>query len=372
MRTRGARPQPGRRRAPPARGRRAPKPRCVHGSTSSSTDCASAPTPTASVTSCRPAPAASSTSRACSRTSPTVLLLDEPAGRRRATRGRGARPAAGARCATSSTPRCSWSSTTSGCSATSPTASWPSTRAGSSPTGSPHAVLDRSRRHQRLPRRLTPPGPAAVRDHRARASSPPPPRACSSRSSIAGASRCASAASAGAARPRPAGPLTFDQAKAQGKEVDWGPNCDTTTGKVAVPSGYAPPCVAAVEGRGQRRRRPRRASPPTRSPSRCTRRSPTSCSRRSSRTPAATRAWPRSARPPRTTSTTSPSHYELYGRKVKLVTIKASGAARRRRRGEGRRDQGRDRAARVRVVRRPGPDHRVRRRARGARRALRG
>jgi hypothetical protein len=45
-----------------------------------------------------------------------------------------------------------------------------------------------------------------------------------------------------------AGPLTFDQAKAQGKTVDWGPNCDTTTGKVAVPSGYAPPCVAPWKG----------------------------------------------------------------------------------------------------------------------------
>jgi len=34
-----------------------------------------------------------------------------------------------------------------------------------------------------------------------------------------------------------AGPLTFDQAKAAGTKVDWGPNCDTSTGKVAVPSG---------------------------------------------------------------------------------------------------------------------------------------
>ncbi len=44
------------------------------------------------------------------------------------------------------------------------------------------------------------------------------------------------------------GPLTFEQAKAQGKQVDWGPTCDTTTGKVAVPSGYAPPCVAPWHG----------------------------------------------------------------------------------------------------------------------------
>ena len=44
------------------------------------------------------------------------------------------------------------------------------------------------------------------------------------------------------------GPLTFDQAKAQGTQVDWGPNCDTSTGRVAVPSGYAPPCVKPWTG----------------------------------------------------------------------------------------------------------------------------
>jgi hypothetical protein len=62
-----------------------------------------------------------------------------------------------------------------------------------------------------------------------------------------GAARAASPA------PRPASgsgtaPLTFDQAQAEGKTVDWGPNCDTTTGKVAVPSGYAPPCVEPWTG----------------------------------------------------------------------------------------------------------------------------
>lgn len=47
---------------------------------------------------------------------------------------------------------------------------------------------------------------------------------------------------AGDAAP-PKLPLTFDEAKAQGKQVDWGPQCDTSRGKVAVPTGYAPPCV---------------------------------------------------------------------------------------------------------------------------------
>src|SRR5215470_14622854 len=49
------------------------------------------------------------------------------------------------------------------------------------------------------------------------------------------------------APPAPA-PLTFDAAQAKSRHVDWGPNCDTTTGKVAVPSGYAPPCVAPWTG----------------------------------------------------------------------------------------------------------------------------
>src|ERR1700704_620802 len=55
------------------------------------------------------------------------------------------------------------------------------------------------------------------------------------------------AASPAPSRQGPA-PLTFDEAKAQGKQVDWGPGCDTSTGKVAVPSGYAPPCVEPWKG----------------------------------------------------------------------------------------------------------------------------
>ena len=58
----------------------------------------------------------------------------------------------------------------------------------------------------------------------------------------------ATTAPSGAASTSTSGPLTFDQAKAEGKTVNWGPNCDTKTGKVAVPSGYAPPCVAPWTG----------------------------------------------------------------------------------------------------------------------------
>jgi hypothetical protein len=45
-------------------------------------------------------------------------------------------------------------------------------------------------------------------------------------------------------------PLTFDEANARGATVDWGPTCDTTRGTVAVPLWYAPPCVEPWDGRG--------------------------------------------------------------------------------------------------------------------------
>src|SRR3954466_13871038 len=52
----------------------------------------------------------------------------------------------------------------------------------------------------------------------------------------------------GAATPPATRPLTFDEAKAQGKDIQWGPNCDPATGKGKVRSGYAPPCVAPWPG----------------------------------------------------------------------------------------------------------------------------
>jgi hypothetical protein len=42
--------------------------------------------------------------------------------------------------------------------------------------------------------------------------------------------------------------LTFDQARAAGTNVNWGPTCDTSTGRVAVPFSYAPPCVVPWKG----------------------------------------------------------------------------------------------------------------------------
>jgi hypothetical protein len=47
---------------------------------------------------------------------------------------------------------------------------------------------------------------------------------------------------------RGGGPLTFDEASARGLTVNWGPKCDTSTGRVAVPFSYAPPCVQPQHG----------------------------------------------------------------------------------------------------------------------------
>jgi hypothetical protein len=43
-------------------------------------------------------------------------------------------------------------------------------------------------------------------------------------------------------------PLTFDEAQARGVHVNWGPKCDTSTGRVAVPLSYAPPCIQPWNG----------------------------------------------------------------------------------------------------------------------------
>ncbi len=38
-------------------------------------------------------------------------------------------------------------------------------------------------------------------------------------------------------------PLTFQEAKAQGKDIDFGPNCDPETGRIKIPTQAAPQCV---------------------------------------------------------------------------------------------------------------------------------
>jgi hypothetical protein len=46
------------------------------------------------------------------------------------------------------------------------------------------------------------------------------------------------------------GPMTWQKAELEGEigDIDWGPNCDTETGKVKLVSIYAPPCVEPFEG----------------------------------------------------------------------------------------------------------------------------
>jgi len=47
-----------------------------------------------------------------------------------------------------------------------------------------------------------------------------------------------------------AGPMTPQKAKLLGKtNIDFGPNCDTATGRVKLPSVYAPPCVEPFKGK---------------------------------------------------------------------------------------------------------------------------
>src|SRR4051812_743966 len=129
----------------------------------------------------------------------------------------------------------------------------------------------------------------------------------------------------GAATSTIPGPLTFDQAKAQGKDVDWGTNCDTTTGKVKVPSGYAPPCVAPWKGGDNGGKTAPGVTADT-------------------ITLALYQAQPHLLQQAFFKNTRSDeslgkerdttqdyvdyfsSHYELYGRKIDLVTVKASGA----------------------------------------------
>jgi hypothetical protein len=44
------------------------------------------------------------------------------------------------------------------------------------------------------------------------------------------------------------GPMTWQKAELTGEDVDWGPTCDTDTGRIMLVSVYAPPCVAPFEG----------------------------------------------------------------------------------------------------------------------------
>jgi len=58
------------------------------------------------------------------------------------------------------------------------------------------------------------------------------------------------ASKAGAPAPTARMPLTYAEAKKQGKaeSLDWGQRCDTSKGTTKLPSVYAPPCVPVFKG----------------------------------------------------------------------------------------------------------------------------
>ncbi len=122
-----------------------------------------------------------------------------------------------------------------------------------------------------------------------------------------------------------AGPLTFDQAKEQGKDVDWGPNCDTKTGKVAVPSGYAPPCVAPWTGGDNGG-----ATAPGVTEDAITvalyQAQPDLLQQAFFEDTGSDESLAKERETTQDYVDYFSAHYELYGRKVKVVTIKASGA----------------------------------------------
>ena len=121
------------------------------------------------------------------------------------------------------------------------------------------------------------------------------------------------------------GPLTFDQAKAQGKQVDWGPNCDTSTGRVAVPSGYAPPCVAPWTGGDNGG-----ATAPGVTADTITialyQAQPDLLQQAFFEDTGSDESLAKEHATTQDYVDYFSAHYELYGRKVKLVTLKASGA----------------------------------------------
>jgi hypothetical protein len=128
----------------------------------------------------------------------------------------------------------------------------------------------------------------------------------------------------GAAAPA-AGPLTFDQAKAQGKDVDWGPNCDTATGKVAVPSGYAPPCVAPWKGGNNGGKTAPGVTADTITVA-LYQAQPDLLQQAFFEDTGSDESLAKERETTQDYVDYFSSHYELYGRKVELVTIKASGA----------------------------------------------
>jgi len=129
------------------------------------------------------------------------------------------------------------------------------------------------------------------------------------------------------------GPLTYPEAEAAGTadSIDWGPNCDTTRGQVAVPLTYAPPCVeppaaaspAAGRGNGG-------ATAPGVTADSITvalyQAQPDELQQIFFQDSGSDEGLSTEAETVRAYVDFFESHYETWGRKVKVVTVKGSGA----------------------------------------------
>ena len=124
------------------------------------------------------------------------------------------------------------------------------------------------------------------------------------------------------------GPMTWQKAEqeAETASVDWGPNCDTDTGRIKLVSVYAPPCVEPFEGDNGGATSP--GSRPTTSRSCST--SPTRRSTRSWRRRSPVLAPTSARRPPAETvqgfADLYNKLYETYGRTVEVETYIGTGA----------------------------------------------
>ena len=152
-------------------------------------------------------------------------------------------------------------------------------------------------------------------------------------------------------------PVQYQAAQKAGTvdKYTWQDNCDTTTGRVAMPILTPAPCVPKFTRR--QRRRDRRASVTA-----DTIRIGYYIAKPDPQQDALLQGSGR-VRPAREGRSdvqglrrrSSQSLYELYGRKIELVKIQGTGARDRRGRGQGRRRQGGEAATRVRGHRRTGP-----------------
>ena len=123
---------------------------------------------------------------------------------------------------------------------------------------------------------------------------------------------------------RSALPVTFSEAQARGLHVNWGPNCDTTTGRVAVPLTYAPPCVPPFHGANGG------ATAPGVTATTITiavyQTQPDLLQQTFFENSASEASLDAELRTTQAYVDFFESHYETYGRKIKLVPLRASGS----------------------------------------------